>query len=431
MPSKHYEWRGGNIPLIGEHSLAKHRILRRYVETYIEVLTSNPRRERLSLALVDGFAGGGVYRLAGQETDRHPGSPIILMQAVASAAEKVNKNRKKNLDIVPRYYFIEQDAETVATLRGVVSDYRQHVSASEPTILTGTFDDHLDEVIRDIKKRRGRKHRAIFLLDQYGYSAVPFATTKKIFDELPHAEIFLTLAVGWIASYLKAASQAQEWLCERLDIDVHADAAEIEERLAGENLSAQRLRVVQKLLHDAYATQAGARHFTPFFIMSRLSNRPYWFLHLANSLKANDVVKDLHWRTQNHFIHYGDTGLSMLAYDPRRDIELTGQLAFEFDDDARQRAKNALLAELPRRLREHHPDGISFDALCQELANETPVTQDMLNDYLTSLCIDGEVDKRGALGERRHTQTRIHGDDILFPASQERFSFFPRGHHDS
>jgi hypothetical protein len=74
MPKKEYGWAGGNVPIIGEHSLAKHRILREYVQRYIEILTQNPRIDRLRLTLVDAFAGGGIYQRSGHDAP-HLGSP--------------------------------------------------------------------------------------------------------------------------------------------------------------------------------------------------------------------------------------------------------------------------------------------------------------------------------------------------------------------
>ena len=63
MPRSHYEWPEGRSSHIEEHSLAKHRILREYILDYIRILTSNPKRERLHLDIIDGFAGGGTYVL--------------------------------------------------------------------------------------------------------------------------------------------------------------------------------------------------------------------------------------------------------------------------------------------------------------------------------------------------------------------------------
>lgn len=100
MAKKEYGWDGSNVPVIGEHSLAKHRILREYVERYIEILTTNPRIERLNLALVDGFAGGGIYQRKGHR-ELHFGSPAILIEAVAAAQLRVNQTRRKPVAIQP------------------------------------------------------------------------------------------------------------------------------------------------------------------------------------------------------------------------------------------------------------------------------------------------------------------------------------------
>lgn len=47
---------------IQQHSIAKHRILQSYLAAYFKTLVSSPNQDLLRLkALVDGFAGGGLY----------------------------------------------------------------------------------------------------------------------------------------------------------------------------------------------------------------------------------------------------------------------------------------------------------------------------------------------------------------------------------
>jgi three-Cys-motif partner protein len=60
-------------PIIHQHSLAKHEILRAYLTAYIQTLISSPFQDRFRLTLVDGFAGGGIYRheATGQEVLGH------------------------------------------------------------------------------------------------------------------------------------------------------------------------------------------------------------------------------------------------------------------------------------------------------------------------------------------------------------------------
>src|SRR6185436_7178182 len=112
MPKKEYGWANGNIPIIGDHSLAKHRILRQYVQKYVEILTRDPRIARFQLALVDGFAGGGIYERSGQE-DPHLGSPAILIEAIAAAELAVNATRQKQIQLLPSYYFVDKSKANI------------------------------------------------------------------------------------------------------------------------------------------------------------------------------------------------------------------------------------------------------------------------------------------------------------------------------
>src|SRR6185503_3140773 len=99
------------------------------------------------------------------------------------------------------------------------------------------------------------------------------------------------------------------------------------------------LLAIQKLLHEIFARSVSSTFYTPFFIVSRDSNRAYWFLHMANHETAHDVVKSLHWQIENHFQHFGSAGLNMLGYDPDRDPAITDQLPlfgnYHFDEAAR------------------------------------------------------------------------------------------------
>ncbi|MDB5392403.1 MAG: hypothetical protein JWM11_8049, partial [Planctomycetaceae bacterium] len=92
-----YLWRlGKSPPELDQHSKTKHDVLRSYLEQYVETLTVNPRREKLTLTLVDGFSGGGNYldKLTGKVCF---GSPLIMLEAMKIAEARVKEGRiKKN-----------------------------------------------------------------------------------------------------------------------------------------------------------------------------------------------------------------------------------------------------------------------------------------------------------------------------------------------
>ncbi len=78
-------------PNIEPHSEAKLNVLRHYLREYIRTLTNNYRREEFKLDLVDGFSGGGLYRLEnGREVS---GSPLVMLEEVTEAEFSINQHR--------------------------------------------------------------------------------------------------------------------------------------------------------------------------------------------------------------------------------------------------------------------------------------------------------------------------------------------------
>ena len=131
MPSKQYGWGKGSVPEIAPHSLAKHRILREYIQRYVEVLTTTPGMEVFRITLVDGFAGGGEYSDA-RTGLLCPGSPQILIDAVRAAEVKVNATRSKPLKVDARYIFVEKDPAVAVRDRWILLDLSL-IHISEPT----------------------------------------------------------------------------------------------------------------------------------------------------------------------------------------------------------------------------------------------------------------------------------------------------------
>lgn len=421
MPKKEYSWEHGQPPTIAPHSLAKHKILREYVQRYLHVLTAAHGMEVFRVTIVDGFAGGGEY--ADQRTGLIvPGSPQILLDGVRAAEAAINLNRRKPLRVEARHIFVEKKKGVADYLHNVLKKRGDEPTNDGPVqLLRGEFHKQLDAILERIKSR-GRAHRAIFVLDQYGYTDVPVALLRKIFDALPHAEVFLTLAVGWITAYLPSLRVA----AEKLGIDGKVmrtletfgeEALDVRDASKRPNLLA-----VQRLLHHAFTSDIGSRYYTPFFIVSRESNRPYWFLHLANSVRANDVVKSLHWDVENHFEHFGSAGLLMLGYDPSSESSLS-QTNFAFDDGARLQTRHTLRRQLPERLFTRYREGISFGGLLEATCNETPATRALLAEVVSELCVAGELEKHGGDSQRRAPRTLPHDDDIICLARQRPLVF--------
>src|SRR5580698_10028245 len=108
MSRSPYGWEPGSPPpIVQQHSVAKHDILRAYLGAYIRTLVADPKRDEFRLVLVDGFAGGGLYRHAhtGKEV---LGSPFIMLDAVKEADAAINAERRKQVKLNIEYFFIEK-----------------------------------------------------------------------------------------------------------------------------------------------------------------------------------------------------------------------------------------------------------------------------------------------------------------------------------
>ena len=424
-----YTWQPGEIaPDIGEHSLAKHEVLRSYLGIYVDVLTSDPRREELRLTLVDGFAGGGLYRHPVRGT-LHEGSPLIMLRAMEEAEFRAQQRRtKKGFRIDARFFFVESDEATFACLRHNLAnpDFINKFKHNAIQIQS-TFVDAAPRLLTAIESGAGRdpiEHRCIFLLDQYGWSDVPLDIIRAILQKFHKAEILLTFSTDKLINFF-----SRQDLPTLRRVGLHSLADHLPE-LTRANPAIKR-RLIQCHLTDALISGCGASFFTPFFIRpATANNNDYWFVHLSNHVRARDEMTKLHWSLQNHFTHYGEAGLSMLGYDPRKDDELQGQATlFDFSNDAKPRTEQALREQLVRRISEQWPDGVRFDEMVRSLCNETPAHKGMIHDVLRGCVSDREVDLRaGKTGRPRASHIRnIDDADVIRYSRNLILDFKPKG----
>lgn len=424
MKSDGYSWKTGeDPPILHVHSLAKHEILRAYLGRYVNVLAADVRSERLRLTLVDGFSGGGLYRheLTRKEIS---GSPLIFLEATREAEAEVRIRRNqvggKPFVLDAHYLFVESEAQTRDYLRHLLIErgYRKLLD-DKIRLFDGTFAGRAAEMIRFIQNK-GPAGRSIFLLDQYGYKDVPFGLLRKIFSTLPKAEVILTFAFDALCDYIGNNVQSAQ-LLQDMDLNVDVDLGDF----AKTKGASDRRFFIQSRLSPVMQKQSGAKFFTPFFIVSRESNREYWLIHLSMHERARDEMTKLHWALHNYFRHNGGAGLNMFGYDPDKDDALTGQEGFKdfnFDDDARKRTTTQLRRDIPEVLIKH-PGGITLNQLVRTTVNTTPAHTELYLDTLDELLVEKDIDVHDADGSQRRKGHRIKGEDIIRVASRPTLFF--------
>jgi len=414
MAQKQYEWRIGKPPpILGDHSLAKHRIIDRYVREYLRICTSTPVQERLNITIVDGFAGGGRYRYGNGEVR---GSPMVLLEAVAEMQDRLNSTRQKGFEIRTDFLFVDIDRRNTDYLRSVIesSPFAEELDRSIH-IWTADFNERIDDAIALVKRRSPQKGRSLFLLDQYSWKDVTFRSIRQILGELEKAEIFLTFMVDALIDYMSE---------KRLEMqgyrNIEADPGFIRE-LAEEKTESKAWRtLIQNTLYTHLQAATGAEYYSPFFIRSPDAHRSYWFLHLSRHREARNVIGNIHWEQNNISLHHGRAGLQALGFTGASDPMQMMLGGYAFDDIAKATSHAYLIEQIPRIIRDavdadYAP---SLEQLFGARCNDTPVTREIFEEALVELRQLGELRIEDVYGKEKPRSPKVAWTDRIVLARQ-------------
>ncbi|MET3181708.1 UNVERIFIED_ORG: three-Cys-motif partner protein [Variovorax guangxiensis] len=387
---------------------------------------SNVLIEKLTLSIVDGFAGGGEY-MAEDGINFHEGSPLIALNTVAEQQVALNVGRLKPRHIAAKYYFVEKDRGNFDYLRQLVcARVEQSRLGSDIEMLRGTFQERVSSIIADIRARE-RGERAIFLLDQYAYDQVSAPLLRTIFSQVKGAEVLLTFNVDSLIAFLSNTAQSRKKLKE-LGLDRYINWETIDGlKLAGGNVWRS---AIQRNLAKSLVEVSGAKHYTIFYITPKGSTAwTYWLVHLSNSFKARDVMMELHWKLSNHFSHYLEPDIFTLGYSTNVDGSVTGQNSLDlgeahhFDKVASERCLSGLAAKLVPTIYDHGKP-ILFGELLERFGSSTPATADMIRMSLDAAIRSGDIGASAAAGgSRRLRGSTLRPGDVLTAAPQRPMIF--------
>lgn len=408
----------GSGAILQQHSIAKLDVLREYLIAYFQTLITAPGQEEVRLTLVDGFAGGGVFRHADTK-QRILGSPLVFLKASEEAQAIINAQRSKPVHFHIAYIFVEKDRTAIASLRITLQaeGYGDRIG-EDIQVVQSTFEAKSEAIIAAIRERSPRAGRAVISLDQYGYKEVPTNLIRSLL-RLPRAEILLTFAVDALINFAsdKLATQS---VFNRLGMPNVLRGRTMADIKASEH--DYRL-FIQSCLYQELVEKCGAQFFTVFFIKTS-GHGDYWLVHLSQHPKARDVMTNVHWNHNNHFIHYGGAGLDMfqaLGYSAKRDENFTGQasLGFEFDDHANTASVELLTEQLVRKVRQQ--GAIQFGELYSSTCNTTPADSQRYRKAIEKLVAYKEVVVEAPSGANRRKANTIGDRDVIRLADQRIF----------
>ena len=400
-------------PIIQSHTDAKLRLLEAYLSRYFDVVCAEPRMDLLRIALVDSFAGGGLFRREGASRF---GSPLVMVDAVQRAEARVNVNRRKRLRIEAKFFFVDKDPNAIDYLRTAIgtAEFPQHLRDSI-TVEQSASSDALPAIIRRISEWTGTG-RSIFLLDQCGYNAAPTRDVRLIYQSLPRSEVIVTYNFGAIYDYM---NEGASFLASMAPLELSAD--HLKALLKERELQAGRY-FAGRLLGKIFKENVGSRFASRFFLRSEDAGRDMWLVHYSKLPRSRLVMNDAHWAIKNASVTQGEAGLDMLGFRPNWENQILIDFGFEETDEGR--IHNALVADLPRWLEQFDADaGPTVDTLLALSADDTAATQSQFNLALKALETGGEIEVLTPSGSQKRSSAQIRAGHRIVLPRQYRFTY--------
>jgi hypothetical protein len=406
-------WQEGRLPELELHSEKKLELLYDYLVLYLQIVLKNSAgKDVQEITLVDGFAGGGIYR--GDKL----GSPITILKAVKEAEFLVNQGRKKPTMIRPVCYFIEKDPDAFACLEATLRTCGYESQLGRTIHLRkANFADCAPEIVADVNGRHKRGgNRTIFFLDQCGWSEISATTIRTLAEQLYYRpEFIVNFAISWLSDFLSDSTQAMiEGSLRGLGLHGFVDVpAMMKLRM---QLGGEWQHAVEAHIGEGFRAATGMTYFSPFYIEPQRNHRGYWLLHLAQSSRARSAMTEIHWSKANRSKHYGHSGYEMLSFKPSLDHTafISGM---SFDEESRTRCEVALTEDFARLLTDRHAAGIRFGDFIDQTTNKIMATSPMVNDVIWRLCQGRNFEVVCPSGCEKRT-TNLSDNDIILPRRQ-------------
>jgi three-Cys-motif partner protein len=250
-----------------DHTAAKHRILRGYLEAWLPIMGSWCPR----LVLVDGFAGPGIYAKG------EPGSPIHMLNAYLEHAQR----SLVKAELV--YAFVEQDKERFESLKAEVRkltlpDQVKVDFHNQP------FDEVFSGILDDLAAKGAKLAPTFAFIDPFGYTGAPMELTGR-FLQFDRCEALIYVPLPWINRFLSRVGQ-ESALTSFFGTDRWREAL----KLSGD----ERIRFLHDLFKEQLETQCGLDYVRSFEIVTA-TNTGYHLFFGTKVLKGLEKMKDVMW----------------------------------------------------------------------------------------------------------------------------------------
>jgi len=253
---------------IAPHTVAKHYILRRYLQAWLPIMSSWRGR----IVYIDGFAGPGKY------SKGEDGSPIIALKAA--------KEHRIPIKTEVVFLFIEENKARHEYLEQLLQEMVLPPNFKYRCI-HGKFDDKLIEALDILEEQKKRLAPAFVFIDPFGFSDTPFEVIKRIMEN-QSCEVLITFPYESINRFRGVETQADNF-------DRSFGTPSWRSALSLTNPDQRRQKI-----HDTYLkqlTKAAKIEYVRSFEMIDRGNRTEYFLFFGtNHYEGLRQMKQAMWR---------------------------------------------------------------------------------------------------------------------------------------
>jgi len=246
-----------------EHTAAKHRILRKYLDAWLPIMV----KWNAKLLLIDGFAGPGEYN-GGEH-----GSPVIMLNAFL---EHDQRARIATRELV--YFFIESHPGRASHLEGLIDAMRPLPANVSAFPMHGEYSEVMERVLADVSQLVP----TFAFIDPFGFKDTKLVLTSRILG-FPRCEVLVYFPTPFLARFVGHSDTIEAFNT------LYGDRAwEAAIPLKGE----ERRQMLHDLFRDALARSA--THVRSFEIVTAGNMGYHLFFGTSNTLGL-EKMKEAMW----------------------------------------------------------------------------------------------------------------------------------------
>ena len=254
---------------IEQHTLAKHQILRSYLNAWLPIMSTHNGR----LVYIDGFAGPGIY------TGGEPGSPIIALQAY------LEHKYRARMPAQLVYAFIEEDGLRWERLKAEVAKLGPLPGNVTVDIQHGAFEEIFSGTLDHIEEKGTNLAPTFAFIDPFGYAQASMKLSGR-FLQFERCEVLIYVPFPFIARFLTRAGQ-ENALTTLFGTDEWKAARD----LSGE----ARLQLLHDLFQAQLKNECGLKYVRSFEIVTAHPNSGYHLFFGTKHELGLERMKDAMW----------------------------------------------------------------------------------------------------------------------------------------